>query len=148
MRKLSKLIATLFGLGYSPFAPGTIASIAGVFLYFILVKNQAIYVATSLGLVILGFWACNKAVSEFDKKDPSCIVIDEFAAMLLVYLFVPFSIKFTVIGFVLFRVFDIFKMPAIKRLERFPKGYGIMLDDIAAAILTNILLHTIRLLPI
>ena len=64
--------------------------------------------------------------------------------MLLVYLFVPFSAKFLITGFILFRIFDIFKIPPIKKLQAYPAGYGIMLDDIAAAILTNIVLQVLR----
>ena len=144
MRKISKLIATLFYVGYIPLAPGTLASALAIPIYILLRNNQGAYLITTVIFLCIGFWAANTAVTAFKEKDPPEIVIDEFSSLFIVYLFLPFSPKIVVIGFIIFRILDIFKIPPIKKLESLPKGWGIMLDDIAAAILTNIILHLLR----
>jgi len=148
MQKISKIIATLFFLGYSPLAPGTLASIAAVGVYLLVKGNTPLYTFLTLAFLILGFWSSGKASREFPQKDPPQIVIDEFSSLFIVYIFVHFSWKLLIIGFVLFRLFDILKIPAIKKLESLPSGYGIMLDDIAAAILANLVLQVLRFSPI
>jgi len=143
MKKISRAVATLLFVGYFPFAPGTVASGAAVLVYLGCGKSTALYFTITVISLLLGFWSSSRAECSFSRKDPPQIVIDEFSGMLLAYLFIPFDIKLIVAGFVLFRIFDVFKIPPIKRLESLPKGYGIMLDDIAAAILTNIILQAI-----
>ena len=146
MQKISKFFATVFYVGFAPVAPGTIASLLGVFLYLIVRNYPALYFSLTAILLALGFWSSSVAEKNFSKKDPQEIVIDEFSSMLLVYLFIPFSLKFLIIGFLLFRFFDIVKIPPIKKLESLPGGSGIMLDDIAAAILANLVLQVLRIL--
>ena len=141
MKKIAKAIATLFFIGYIPVAPGTIASAIAVFACAFLSRYPAAYIAVTIALLALGFWASSLAEREFGKKDPREIVIDEFSSVFIVYLFIPFTLKIAVIGFLLFRALDIFKLPPIKKLESLPKGRGIMLDDIAAAILANVILQ-------
>ena len=148
MRKVSKYIATLFFIGFSPIAPGTLASLCALPFYYVLKGTSYVYFFLTLVFLVIGFWSSSVAEKEFKKKDPKEIVIDEFSSMLLVFLFVPKSIFLLIVGFLFFRLFDIFKIPAIKKLERLPKGYGIMLDDIAAAILTNVILQVLRFMPI
>ena len=99
-------------------------------------------------LLILGFWSSSRAEKYFSKKDPGQIVIDEFSATLLVYFFIPFNPKFLIAGFLLFRVFDVFKIPPMRKLQAFPAGSGIMLDDIASAILANLVLQMLRFMPL
>lgn len=144
MQKISKVIATLFFVGYIPFAPGTAASLIGAFFYVLAGRNTPVYFALTLFFVAAGFWAVQKSKGCFTKKDPPEIVIDELASMMLAYLFIPVSLKFLLAGFFLFRLFDILKTPPIKKLESLPGGYGIMLDDIAAAIITNLILQVAR----
>ena len=146
MARLSKIIATLFYVGYVPFAPGTVASALAIPIYIALRGNSHIYLTFTIVMVIIGFLAINRAVTCFKESDPKCIVIDEFASMFIVYLFLPFTPGIILAGFILFRFFDITKMPIIKKLESFHKGYGIMLDDIAAAILSNMVLQVLLLL--
>jgi len=148
MQKISKLIATLLFIGYIPFLPGTAGSILAIPLYLLVKGNISVYIGVTLFLLILGFWSSNRACKEFSRIDPPQIVIDEFASLLLVYLFVPFSVKALVIGFLLFRVLDIIKLPFIKKLETLPGGYGIMLDDIAVALLANMILQVLHHLTI
>ena len=146
MQKIAKLIATVFFVGFCPVASGTAASLLALPVYYFLRENSHAYFFVTIALLIIGFWSSSRAEKEFGRKDPGEIVIDEFSAMLIVFLFIPFNVKFMIIGFFLFRVFDILKFPALKRLERLPKGYGIMLDDIAAAVLANLILQVIRII--
>ena len=146
MQKIAKLIATVFFVGFCPIAPGTAASLLALPIYYFLRESPYVYLLITIGLLVVGFWSSSRAEKEFGRKDPGEIVIDEFSAMLIVFLFIPFQVKLMVIGFFLFRIFDILKFPALKRLERLPKGYGIMLDDIAAAILANLVLQVIRII--
>jgi len=148
MRKIERAIATLFFVGHFPFAPGTLASGLGVLVYLMVRGNTPLYLTLTACLLALGFWSASGAERTFRRKDPPEIVIDEFSSMLLVYLFVPFNVKFLITGFVLFRILDIFKIPPIKKLQKLPAGWGIMLDDIAAAILANIILQVLRHLPL
>ena len=144
MRKIDKFISTLFFIGFCPFAPGTAASLLAVFVYFLVRSNVPLHFFLTVFFLALGFWSTSRAENSFSRKDPPQIVIDEFSSMLLAYLFIPFRLKFVIVGFFLFRFLDIFKIPPIKKLQTLPKGYGIMLDDIAAAILTNLVLQILR----
>ena len=145
MQKIAKYIATLGCVGYFPVAPGTAASLAALGIYFLIGDNAILLFCVVAAALTVGFWSSQVACGEFAVKDPPQIVIDEFAAMLLVYVFVPFKPVFLVAGFVIFRILDIFKIPFIKKLELLPGGIGIMADDIAAALLTNITLQIARI---
>lgn len=147
VQKINKSIATLFFIGYTPLAPGTLASLIAIAVYFLVKDNAILYLFLTLFSLVMGFVSSSAAERDFSEKDPPQIVIDEFSSMLLVYLFIPFSFRLLVIGFLLFRFFDILKIPPIKKLQSLPSGYGIMLDDIAAAILTNIILQVLVFIP-
>jgi len=148
MKKIAKLVATLFYVGYVPLAPGTASSILALILCAFLKPYPEAYAAATCVFLIIGFWASHRAEEEFGKKDPREIVIDEFSSLFIVYLFIPFTLKTAVIGFLLFRALDIFKLPPIKKLQSLPKGWGIMLDDVASAILANLALQVFVLLGV
>jgi len=139
--KIAELVYTCFYIGYAPIASGTLASIPALLVYFLLRNNPFIYAGLTAIALALGFWASSIGEDDLGKKDPHEVVIDEFSSQLLVFLFIPFNFLNLIIGFILFRLFDIFKLPPLKKLERFPKGWGIMLDDIVVAIFTNIILR-------
>jgi len=145
MKKQDILIAisSFFYIGYLPLIPGTFGSIAGLFLYF-LVKNSIInYVLLTAVLLILGFFASGKAESILNKKDASCIVIDEVSGMLLSLALLPYDIRLAIIGFVLFRILDTLKPFPAGRLQNLRGALGIMSDDIIAAVYTNIILQIV-----
>lgn len=144
MERLSKVIATVFFIGYFPVASGTLASMAGLLVYVMVKNNNFIYFSLSLILLLLGFWSSARAMRYFKESDPGEIVIDEFSSIFLVYFFIPFSVKFLIIGFLLFRFFDILKPPPIRNLENLPGGYGIMLDDVGSAIFANLALQILN----
>ena len=148
MQKLSKLVATLFFIGYVPIASGTVASAVALAFFLLVRENTYLYLSLTAILLIAGFWSSSVAVKGFKERDPHPIVIDEFSSMFLAFLFVPFSIKLVITGFFIYRFFDITKLPPLKKLESLPGGWGIMLDDIASAILTNIVLQVLAYFPI
>jgi phosphatidylglycerophosphatase A len=142
-KSLIKLISTFFYLGYVPKMPGTAASIAGVFLYFLFCRDNLAYWFLTGVCVILGLLVCGKAEKVFERKDPSAIVIDEVAGMLVSLLFLPCDIRIALAAFVLFRFFDILKPFPIKNLQELPGSMGVMSDDLLAAVYTNSILQLV-----
>ncbi len=143
--RLAHIIATLCYVGYFPVAPGTIASFLTIILWWflpILSTNQHLFL---LGLLFfIGVWASTLIERAHEKKDPSCIVIDEMVGMGLSLLFVPKIFSLYFIAFILFRFFDITKIFPINWVERTGKrGWGIMLDDLFAGFMTLAVVHVL-----
>lgn len=144
MQKLVKIISTFFYLGYLPLIPGTYASISAVLLFLLLRNDFRLYLTITALIAVCGFCVCGKAEEIFAERDSPKIVIDEVCGMLLCFLFVPFNVINLLVGFVLFRIFDIVKIPPARKIEKIKGGLGIMLDDIVAAFYTNICLQFIN----
>jgi phosphatidylglycerophosphatase A len=147
-------IATLGPLGRLK-APGTWGSAAGLLWWALVVRfahqkgGPHEFIFDSL-VVLTAILLCGVAAAFIGKKDPSEVILDEFAAMPLVFLFNPYvyrsdkvALVFILLGFLLFRLFDITKPFGIKALEKLPGGFGIVLDDVMAAIYANLALHGI-----
>jgi phosphatidylglycerophosphatase A len=148
-------LATLGPLGRLK-APGTWGSAAGLLWWALVVRlahqkggpHEFLFDAL---VVLMAICVCGVAAAFLGKKDPSEVVLDEFAAMPLVYLFNPMGdsmhggtkvgLLFILLGFLLFRLFDITKPFGIKALEKLPGGLGIVLDDVMAAVYANLALH-------
>lgn len=143
MKIVWRIVASFFGLGFFPIAPGTLTSLAIVLLYKYLIHVLALpyLLLIFLLLCVLGVLAAAAYSSELKKTDPRQVVIDEAAGQFLVFLSITPDWTLLVIGFLLFRLFDILKPFPIRRLERLPGGWGIMADDIAAALMAKALLH-------
>jgi len=92
---------------------------------------------------MLGVFSSAKLESDSGVKDPSYIVIDEFACMFPVFFLIPPRPAYVLTGFILFRLFDILKPPPIRQIEKIKGGWGVMLDDLAAAVYTNLILHVL-----
>ncbi len=140
-----KLISTSLGIGYIGKGAGTVAAVACSVCWYLAYRHdyQPIpSVIITLFIVILGVWSSD-VVSKIWGKDPARVVIDEVAGMCISLLFVPVTIKYVVCALVLFRFFDIVKPLYIKKLEKFPGGLGIMLDDVLAGIYANIILQVV-----
>jgi phosphatidylglycerophosphatase A len=137
------LMATGFGVGYSPVAPGTLGTLVAIPVYYFLSNiSSPIYEITLVGFFFLSVWISENAEIFFGKKDDQRIVIDEMMGFLITMLWVPKTIRFIIIGFLLFRFFDILKPFPIRRLERRLKGgFGVVLDDVMAGVYGNIILH-------
>ena len=140
MKSLSLAVATAFGVGYVPFAPGTFGSAAGLVVFVAVRAASAAVGWPALELVaivlvyLLGAWSANAAELHFGHIDPGPVVIDEVLGMLVTLALVPVSVTGALVGFVLFRVFDVIKPPPCNRLEALPGGWGVMSDDLMAAV--------------
>ena len=137
------------GLGLIPLDPGTFGSIGGLAIGFI-IKQYTVQPNLYLVLLIVlftltGVYCSNKIIPEWGN-DPSRIVIDEIVGMWISMLFLPTNIIVFVAAFVLFRLFDIYKPLFIRKFEAFPLGWGIMLDDVAAGCVANVVLQLVLVL--
>jgi phosphatidylglycerophosphatase A len=132
---LNRLIGTWFGSGLSPKAPGTVGTLAALpFAFFIqhFLGVEALAISALL-LFPFGCWACTAYIREHHREDPSELVVDEVVAMWLVLAFMPQTIIGYLIGFALFRAFDIVKPWPISWADSNIKGgIGVMLDDVLA----------------
>ena len=149
MTRLAKFLATVGGLGYVPLAPGTAGSLAGLILGLLWPAPASWLIRTILlvGGFLLGVFVSTITERALKIHDPGCVVIDEAWAMWALMWLMPAanarSPWFFVIAFVLFRVFDIAKPPPLTWLAKFPRGWGIMLDDLGAAAYTCLLLWAV-----
>ena len=135
MNKFWLAIATFFGVGYLPIAPGTWASlVTAATLYVVypwITTPHSLYLALAF-VTILGIPAATHAEKHFGKKDPGTCVIDEVAGQMVCLIFVPHSLPHYLTAFLIFRVTDILKPFPIRRIERLGGGWGIMIDDLLA----------------
>lgn len=150
MNRFFLIIATGFGVGYSPVAPGTLGTLVAIPIYYFLSDIPSpLYEITLIGFLFLSVWISEYAERIFGKKDDQRIVIDEIIGFLITMLWVPKTILFVILGFFLFRFFDILKPFPIRSLEkRLKGGFGVVLDDVVAGVYANIILHLIgRIYP-
>ena len=143
MQQFCNLIATVFGLGKSPIAPGTVGSVfAAVMVWFFFPQNpfyQGVWILVSL---LLGWVTSACVAANLGQKDPSEVVIDEVAGIFITFFWLPsFSLWVVVFGFLLFRIFDIAKPWLVGKADRLDGASGIMLDDIIAGIFANVILQ-------
>ena len=145
MTRLAVFIATFAYCGYFPFAPGTVGSAAGLVVYLVVWWSGS--TAVEVGLIALlfaaGVWAGTAAERYFGGIDPGPIVIDEVVGMLITLALVPVGPSGAIVGFFIFRLFDVIKPYPAGRLERLHGGLGVMADDAMAAVYANV---TLRLL--
>jgi phosphatidylglycerophosphatase A len=152
--RIALMLATC-GVGHVPLAPGTWGALVGVGIYllFNLTSSRMFALAPEwnlaalealrtsgllivlIALVLIGIWAATRVEPMLGRKDPGAVVIDEVAGQVMTFIFVPRFAPWwmIVVGFVLFRVFDIWKPYPIRRLEALESGLGIMADDLVAA---------------
>jgi phosphatidylglycerophosphatase A len=145
MNRFFLFIATGFGVGYSPIAPGTLGTLIAVPIYYFLSGiHSPLYEITLIGFFFLSVWISENAERFFAKKDDQRIVIDEIMGFLITMLWVPKTLAFIIMGFFLFRFFDILKPFPIRRMERKLKGgFGVVLDDVMAGVYGSIVLQVI-----
>lgn len=132
----AKIIATGFGLGFLPKAPGTWASLAALPpAWFISQQFGPIGLGIAAFLaLILGIWASSRIETLSGKKDPSSVVIDEIAGQWIALIAIPPDFILYAAGFILFRLADIFKPWPVSWAESLPGGFGVMMDDVFAGI--------------
>jgi len=149
VKKLVIFLSSGAYTGFIPVASGTWGTAVGVLLYLILPHQSVmLYLALVLLLSFGGAWVSDKAEAIWGVPDSSKIVIDEIVGYLWGMILIPATWKFVLLGFVIFRVMDILKPPPLERFEKFPKGWGVMLDDIGAGVYTCLCLHILRMVGV
>lgn len=136
------IIATGCYIGYIPIASGTFGSVIGLVLYLFLFSLGTVsFLVITIILFSIGIIVANRAEVIFKQKDPCFIVIDEIVGMLVSLSMLPYNIFIVGMAFLLFRIIDIIK--PFPHIENISGGLGVMLDDIVAGILTNIIIRII-----
>ena len=141
LKNAHHMIALGFGTGLYKKAPGTLGTLVAI-PFFLTINKADIYLQLLFAVMIfiLGIWSSNVTSKSLKLKDPSCIVIDEIAAFLLLLILINPNLYQLIYAFALFRLFDIWKPYPISWLEnRYSGGFGIMIDDIAAALMVLII---------
>jgi phosphatidylglycerophosphatase A len=147
MRRFILFLSSNAGLGYAPVASGTFGTLAGIPAYWLLAKlPPALWLLTVLAFFFLSCWVADVAGKIYGIVDDGRIVIDELIGYLVTIALLPFSWKTAILGFLLFRFFDIAKPQPARYFDRQIKnGYGVVLDDVVAglyaALSLRLLLH-------
>ena len=145
--KTALVLSTWFGAGLVPRAPGTCGALAGLPLVLITRCFSPLYEALFLfAFVLLAIWSSERSYRLLGREDPSEVVIDEVAGYLLALFLLPSSWLTVSLGFLLFRIFDIWKPFPIKKIEVVKGGPGIVLDDLAAGLYANLIVRGMLLL--
>jgi phosphatidylglycerophosphatase A len=148
------ILGSVLGIGFIPVMPGTFGTLAAAMLYLTIPETwltsfpEVIY--TGIAIVVMffiGVWVSTKAEAKLGH-DAGSIVIDEFVAYFICVLFLPKSYLMAVYTFAIFRVFDIAKPQPIRLTQKLKAGWGIMVDDLLAAVFTNLFMQAlIRIYP-
>lgn len=149
---LATFLATGFGSGLSPVAPGTAGTLVAVPLgYFVTVSlaaGPALQALVITLVIAVAIWSAGVAAPRFGLKDPGQIVVDEIAGYFVALAFLPAGWTTLAAAFVLFRLFDIGKPPPCRRLEALPGGLGIVADDVMAGVYANLVIRLLFFLEI
>ncbi len=146
-KEISKVIATVFYIGYIPYAPGTCGSLAAFIVVWVFKPDNLWLVILLISCFTAGVISAYLVEKELEQKDSPKIVIDEFVGYIVSIAFLPLTFGYLISAFVLFRFFDILKPIPIRNIEKhFHGGLAIMLDDVAAGIITNIILQGWRII--
>jgi phosphatidylglycerophosphatase A len=144
-----QVIATVGFIGYSPFAPGTMGSLAAALVFLLFPPYLSPWLVGSGLLILLAIavWS-SRRMAVFDKAqsgkvDPQEVVIDEVMGMAVTLAFVPLNLKTISLGLLLFRIFDVTKPFPARRFEKLPGGWGIVMDDVVAGIYANVVVRVI-----
>ena len=145
MHRVGLFIATCGYLGYVPVAPGTFGSAAGLVVFYAVrsTGSTAVELTAIIVLFAIGIWSGTIAEHHFDDVDPAPVVLDEVVGMLITLAFLPVSAAGAIVGFFVFRVFDVVKPWPSARFERLPGGLGVMADDGMAALYGNLVMQSL-----
>jgi phosphatidylglycerophosphatase A len=147
MNRFFLFLAAGFGAGYAPIAPGTAGTLVAIPIFFVLSSIPfPLYEITIVTFFFFATWISGEAQSCWGRKDDPRIVIDEIMGYLITMLWLPKTTLFIILGFFLFRFFDIVKPPPIRLLEKARGGYGVVLDDVLAGVYANIVLQFVHLI--
>jgi phosphatidylglycerophosphatase A len=146
MIRLILLLASGLGAGFSPFAPGTAGTLVAIPIELLLSPIRSpVYELTLLTFFFFSSWIAERAQNHWQKKDDQRIVIDEIMGYFLTMLWIPKTLLFISVGFLLFRLLDIVKPFPCRQLEKVRGGFGVVLDDVFAGIYANIGLQLLRI---
>jgi phosphatidylglycerophosphatase A len=135
-------VATAFGSGFSPLAPGTAGSAVGLLLFWPLAALAWPWqLGAAAALLLVGSLAAGRVARRVGRKDPGIVVVDEVVGQWVALAALPFTPATAAAGFLLFRVLDVVKPWPARDLERLPGGWGIMADDVAAGIYAHLVLR-------
>lgn len=145
--KLSVLFSTFFKVGFFPLMPGTIGSFIALIIYLLLPDNIFTeYVIYSLPALLLLSLISVYFISEAEKKlghDSGKIIIDEVCGYFFAVILLPKKLLVIILSIILFRIFDILKPEPVNVLQKLPRGWGVMADDIMAGIYANVSIRII-----
>ncbi len=143
MRPFIVVLATWGGTGFSPFASGTVGTLAAIPFYLILARlSLPLYILTVITFGVFACWIADEAERIFGEQDSGKIVIDEVVGYLVTMTAVSPDWKGVLAGFLLFRLFDIIKVPPANYFDRqMHNGYGVVLDDVAAGCYACLAVH-------
>jgi phosphatidylglycerophosphatase A len=145
MKWLNRFIATGFFIGEKLPAPGTAASIVAAVIYYLFLPTSVTFYWTMLILLtFIGVLTAGRTEEMMDEIDPPQIVIDEIVGFFVAMAFLPKSLGLVIIGLIIFRILDIMKIYPMNKLQIVAGGLGIMLDDLYAGIVTNLILRIIH----
>lgn len=152
--KLALIIATYFGLGLSPKAPGTVGSIGTIPLAFVLAYFFGIYgiIVAAIPIAIVGIYATDVLIRNSEDKDPGKVVVDEVVGQLLAFVFVADALKgnlndwwLYLVGLAAFRFFDICKMGPVKWFDsKVKNAFGVMMDDVCAGLMGGAVVWAVK----
>ena len=147
MKILIDVIVTTFFIGRLPLAPGTWASIAATisWLFIFDATNSILVPLYSIILFFVGVYFSHLSLKKSNDHDPSYIVIDEWVGQWVALSFIPVNLNFAILGFILFRFFDITKIGPVKYFEKIPGALRVMSDDIAAGLMSAIVIFIARI---
>ncbi len=142
MRTLARLFGTGFGTGYLPYFPGTWGSLMALILAWFIPHFTSLptFFYLIIGSFAIGVWAGGEVEKDYGK-DAKEITIDEFVGQWITLLFVPKTMLAFALAFIFFRFFDVAKVEPINKLQKLPKGWGVMADDVVAGIYANLCVH-------
>ena len=140
--RLIRIAATGLGSGLSPLAPGTAGTLVGIPVYMVFSRFPwPLYLLSVIAFSLFAVYVSQEAERIYNEKDPPRIVIDEIAGFQVTMFLVAPTVWHILLGFIIFRVFDIIKPFPIRLCERsLPGGYGVVGDDIVAGIYGNVIL--------
>ena len=141
-----RFVATFFYLGKLPFAPGSWGSLGALLLWLLLPVTFSVHLSVIIILFVLGVYSSSRMAKYLDDHDPSEVVIDEVVGMGISLFMLPHSPGLYLLAFILFRVFDILKPSFIYRIQNLSGGWGIMLDDVLAGLITFALVNGIDII--
>ena len=149
MNEPVKYYVSLFGIGFIPFAPGTLGSIFAILIWYISISLLSIYFFYIILIIVIliSFKLVDIYLDFKNKEDPSEIVIDEFIGQCLPLLFlIKFNIYEVLLAFCAFRFFDIFKIYPVNKAENMKGSFGVIMDDVVAGIYSLIIIMLYKII--